>query len=77
MNGGGDPWYTDGRVAVLTLANVWVPPALGHAHGVIGSRFARAVLHLSRRLLPGITRLPSRLHAVARTDEAGSQASRR
>jgi len=67
VNGGGDPWYTDGRVAVLTLADVWVPAAVAHAHGVAGARMAHAALRLSRRLLPEITRLPHHTH-VARCE---------
>lgn len=78
-NGGGDPWFTDGRVAELTLANVWAPFAIAHAHGEFGTRLARAALHLSRRLLPRIARLPDGASAVAtaaKADEADRQPSR-
>lgn len=78
-NGGGDPWHTDGRVADLTLANVWTPFAIAHAHGELGTRLAQAALRLSRRLLPRIARLPRRTHAVsagAMANEADSQPSR-
>jgi LssY C-terminus len=74
VNGGGDPWFTDGRVAVLMLANVWVPPVAAHAHGRAGARLVHAVLRLSRRVLPRLTRLPRRLHVAERAGSAASSA---
>ncbi len=51
-NGGGDPYFTDGMVAALTLANVWTPPLATQVRGALGARIAQAGERLVRRRLP-------------------------
>jgi hypothetical protein len=52
VNGTGDPYYTDGQVIVLTLANVFAPPALLQVRGKTGGRVARTLARLVRWRLP-------------------------
>ena len=52
FNGGGDPYFTDGQVAVLTLANVWTPPLAAHVHSPLLARFTKGFASLIRRGLP-------------------------
>jgi hypothetical protein len=52
VNGTGDPYFTDGRVAVLTLANVPVSPLVTQVRGPAGARLARGVARLFRWRLP-------------------------
>lgn len=51
-NGGGDPYFTDGLVAVLTLANVWTQPLATQVRGPLGARIAQAVERTTRWRLP-------------------------
>jgi hypothetical protein len=52
VNGGGDPYFTDGQVAVLTLANVWTSPLATQIRSPLGARLAQGVEHLLRGRLP-------------------------
>lgn len=51
-NGGGDPYFTDGQVAVLTLANVWTPPLAVGVRGPLLGRLASKFAGLIRPTLP-------------------------
>ncbi len=52
VNGGGDPYFTDGQVAVITLANVWTPPLATQVRSPLGSRIAQMLVGLVRNQLP-------------------------
>jgi hypothetical protein len=52
VNGTGDPYFTDGRVVVLTLANVAVSPLATQVRSPAGARLARSVARLFRWRLP-------------------------
>ena len=51
-NGGGDPYVTDGHVAVLTLANVWTLPLARHVRSLLGARLRQGLERLVRARLP-------------------------
>jgi LssY C-terminus len=51
-NGGGDPYDTDGQVAVLTLANFWTPPVPLQVRGPVGGQIGHQVGTAVRRFLP-------------------------
>jgi hypothetical protein len=52
VNGTGDPYFTDGQVAVLTLANVLVSPLATQVRSPAGARVARGLERLFRWRLP-------------------------
>ena len=52
VNGGGDPYITDGEVAVVTLSNIWAPPVFLPVRGKLGGRVAQRVVSFARRWLP-------------------------
>jgi hypothetical protein len=52
VNGGGDPYTTDGQVAVLTLANVWTLPLATQVRSPLGARIRRGLERLIRARLP-------------------------
>jgi hypothetical protein len=51
-NGTGDPYYTDGRVAVLTLASTWAPPFARQVRGPVAAGVSSRLAHLFRWRLP-------------------------
>jgi LssY C-terminus len=63
----GDPYYTDGRVAILALANVPVllPLPLSQVRGPVAARAARAVVSGYRWVLPKSGRLRARAQRLA------------
>ncbi|HEY7342374.1 MAG TPA: LssY C-terminal domain-containing protein [Ktedonobacterales bacterium] len=81
VNGGGDPYFTDGQVAVLTLANVWTSPLATQVRSPLGARLAQRLEGLIRQRLPqsGLDR-SEREHARLRRDstefhDTGNEAS--
>jgi hypothetical protein len=52
VNGGGDPYFTDGQVAVLTLADVWTSPLATQVRSPVGARIAQKFEGLIRQRLP-------------------------
>jgi len=52
VNGGGDPYFTDGQVAVLTLANVWIPPFAAQVHSRLAARIVKMLAGFVRHWLP-------------------------
>lgn len=51
-NGGGDPYFTDGQVAVLTLANIWTLPLASQVRSPLGASIARVLERAVRVRLP-------------------------
>ena len=51
-NGGGDPYFTDGQVAVLTLANVPTLPIATQVRGPLIARIVKSLSKLTRWRLP-------------------------
>lgn len=51
-NGGGDPYFTDGMIAALTLANIWTSPLANQARGPLGARIGQAFERMLRWRLP-------------------------
>lgn len=52
INGGGDPYFTDGQVAVLTLADVWTLPFATQVRSPVGARLVQRFEGLIRQRLP-------------------------
>jgi len=52
VNGGGDPYFTDGEVAILTLANAWTHPLAMQVRSPLGARIAQALERMLRWRLP-------------------------
>lgn len=52
FNGEGDPYFTDGQVAVLVLANVVTPPLATQVRSPLLARITRQLTGLVRPLLP-------------------------
>jgi hypothetical protein len=81
VNGGGDPYFTDGQVAVLTLADVWTSPLATQVRSPVGARLAQRFEGLIRQRLPqsGLERAESeRAHVQQRSTALqgeGSEAS--
>ena len=51
-NGGGDPYFTDGQVVVLTLADVWTPSAALPVRGKLAAQLTHTISSVVRRRLP-------------------------
>lgn len=71
VNGGGDSYFTDGQVAVLTMADVWTLPLATQVRSPLGARLAKGFERLIRKRLPqrGLDRA-EREHARLREDSA-------
>jgi hypothetical protein len=52
INGGGDPYVTDGQVVVLTLADVWTSPLATQVRSPVGARLAQRFEGLIQQRLP-------------------------
>lgn len=52
VNGGGDAYFTDGQVAVLTLADVWTSPLATQVRHPLGARIVKLLAPFARVLLP-------------------------
>jgi hypothetical protein len=52
VNGGGDPYFTDGQVVVLTLADVWTSPLATQVRSPVAARLAQRFEGLIRQRLP-------------------------
>ena len=50
-NGGGDPYFTDGQVAVLTLLIAWTPPLLSQVRSPLLARLVKQSRGFLRNLL--------------------------
>lgn len=64
FNGGGDPYYTDGQVATLALADVWTTPLAKQVRSPLGARIAQRFEGLIRKRLPanGLERATRETH---------------
>jgi hypothetical protein len=70
-NGGGDPYFTDGMIALLALANVWTHPLATHGHGALLCRTGQALERLLRWRLPREGRELAKRERARLRDEAG------
>jgi hypothetical protein len=73
LNGGGDPYFTDGQVAFLTLANVTTPPLATQVRSPLVARITKKLAGFIRTWLPQADR-----NRAAREQERlkqGAQAS--
>ena len=52
FNGGGDPYFTDGQLAVLALANIKTSPLATQVRSPLGARIAKFVTSFLRFRLP-------------------------
>ncbi|HEY6285583.1 MAG TPA: LssY C-terminal domain-containing protein [Ktedonobacteraceae bacterium] len=52
FNGGGDPYFTDGQVAMLTLANIWTSPLATQVRSPLIARIVKKLASLVRNRLP-------------------------
>jgi hypothetical protein len=52
VNGGGDPYFTDGQVIALTLANVRTLPIATRVHSPLGARIVKMLAVFLRGRLP-------------------------
>ena len=52
FNGGGDPYFTDGQVAVLTLANVWTSPLANQVRSPFIAGIIKSMAGTIRKTLP-------------------------
>lgn len=52
FNGGGDPYFTDGQVAVLTLVNVWTSPLAKQVRSPLLATIVKSMAGLIRKTLP-------------------------
>ena len=74
FNGGGDPYFTDGQVAVLTLANVWTSPLARQVRSPLGARIFRNLASFLRHRLPeaGLNRAASEQDRLKQAAQVGS-----
>lgn len=68
QNGGGDQYFTDGRVAVLVIANIWAPPLAAQVRTPAAALLAKQAAKLLRWRLPakGLERAHEELARRAR-----------
>jgi hypothetical protein len=72
-NGGGDPYFTDGQVTVVTIADVQVPSFVTQVRGRLGGQVAQRVATLTRRWLPqeGLDRAEREQAKLNQSEEQG------
>jgi LssY C-terminus len=77
VNGGGDPYFTDGQVVTLTLANVWTSPLATQVRSPLGARLAQGFESMIRGRLPerGLTRAQHEREKVAQHAAAAHEAA--
>jgi hypothetical protein len=51
-NGGGDSYFTDGQVTVVTIADVQLPPFVSQVRGRLGGQVAQRLATFTRQWLP-------------------------
>ena len=73
INGGGDPYVTDGQVAVLILANVWTLPLATQVRSPLGARIRQGLERLFRGRLPKAGRARA-AHELARLTHRAHEA---
>jgi LssY C-terminus len=52
FNGGGDPYFTDGQVVVLTLANTWTSPLAKQVRSPLLASIIKSMASIVRKTLP-------------------------
>jgi hypothetical protein len=72
-NGGGDPYFTDGQVTVVTIADVQLPPFVPQVRGRLGGQVAQRLAAFTRRWLPqeGLDRAEREQARLNRSEEHG------
>lgn len=77
VNGGGDPYFTDGMVAQLVLADVWTQPLATQVRGPLGARIAQAAERIARGRLPkaGLDRAAREAERLKRQGHAHTPAA--
>ena len=76
-NGGGDPYFTDGRVAVLVLANVWVVPLATQVRTPLAALLAKQAAKLVRWRLPAKGLARARAELARRRAKAQEKAAQK
>lgn len=74
QNGGGDQYFTDGRVAVLVLANVWVPAVATQVRTSAAALLAKQGAKLLRWRLPAKGLERARAEWARRREQARQKA---
>jgi hypothetical protein len=69
VNGGGDPYFTDGQIAVLTLANVWTMPFADQVRGQAAAGLLKRLSGTIMKTLPGHERASRERARVAAANE--------
>jgi hypothetical protein len=71
VNGGGDPFFTDGQVVELTLANVWKSPLSTQVRSPLVASIAQALERWMRGRLPqqGLDRAAQEIERLRRRPE--------
>jgi len=74
FNGGGDPYFTDGQLAVLTLANIRTSPLATQVRSPLGARIVRYLAGFIRHRLPeaGLNRAASEQDRLKQGAQVGS-----
>jgi hypothetical protein len=72
VNGGGDPFFTDGQVAALTLADVWTSPLATQVRSPLGAKIAQTMERGIRGRLPqqGLDRAAREVERLKRQAES-------
>jgi LssY C-terminus len=73
FNGGGDPYFTDGQVAVLALAHIRTSPLATQVRSPLGARIVRYVAGFLRHRLPeaGLNRAASEQDHLKQAAQVG------
>jgi len=73
FNGGGDPYFTDGQVAVLALANIWTSPLAAHVRSPFMASIVRKLSVFLRNRLPeaGLNRAAHEQHRLKQGAQVG------
>ena len=74
FNGGGDPYFCDGQLAVLTLANIRTSPLATQVRSPLGARIVRYLAGFLRYRLPeaGLNRAASEQDRLKQEAQVGS-----
>ena len=77
-NGGGDPYFTDGMIALLMLADVWTHPLATQVRGSLGGRVGQTVERVGRGRLPkaGLDHAAHEVERLKRQVESEAAAAR-
>ena len=73
LNGGGDPFFTDGQLAVLALANIKTSPLATQVRSPLGASIVKKLAGLIRNRLPeaGLNRAADEQARIAQSAQVG------